>query len=230
MEPSLTLPDGRALTLADDVVAHLETGVIVVEGVVVRSEPAVWEETTLLSVKLRELHAGRKPAEIAGLRAARDLYHAFGMEPTRYRPSSEALLRRVLKNQDLYHVNNVVDCANLASLSFLLPLGLYDLDRVEGDIVLRLGRNGEQYPGIRKDDIHLENRLGLFDAAGPFGSPTSDSARTSIGDAARRVLAVVMATRLYPSDQMRGHLALLGDLFARYCGGRTIFDEVLGFA
>ena len=104
--------------------------------------------------------AGTQPARIPGLTEARDLYKSFGMEPTRHRPSSEALLRRVLQGKGLYRLGNLVDTCNLASLSFLLPIGMYDLDRVRGDVELRTGGPDEEYDGIRKGPVHLGGSAG----------------------------------------------------------------------
>ncbi|MFO7652897.1 MAG: phenylalanine--tRNA ligase beta subunit-related protein [Candidatus Krumholzibacteriia bacterium] len=230
MSPSTTLPDGRKVTLADEIHDRVSAEVVVAEGAAVRPEPAVQAETAALARRLRAEHAGRRPGEIPGLQEARKLYNAFGMEPTRYRPSSEALLRRVLQEKEITAVNNAVDCGNLAALSFLLPLGLYDLDRVEGDVVLRVGRPGEEYPGIRKGAVHLEGRLGLFDAAGPFGSPTSDSLRTSVQAGTTRLLAVIMATAGYPPDRLAAHAGMLGDLCTRHCRARTVVHHRLAVA
>jgi len=86
-----------------------------------------------------------------------------------------------------------VDVINWCSLESQLPFGLYDCDRIAGDVTLRLGRDGEEYAGIRKDAVHVGGRLTLADAEGPFGNPTSDSARTMVTTAARRVLVVIFA-------------------------------------
>jgi DNA/RNA-binding domain of Phe-tRNA-synthetase-like protein len=134
----------------------------------------------------------------------------------------------VLKGQDLYRINNAVDSCNLSSLSMLLPIGMYDLALVQGDVQLRTGAAGEEYPGIRKGPVHLEGRLGLFDREGPFGSPTSDSARTSVSTRTRGILAVIMATAGYPSGQMQGNLELFSEIFGRHCGGTTAFQGVIG--
>ena len=168
-----------------------------------------------------------RKAYLKTLKEARDLYKSFAMDPSRHRPSSEALLRRILKGQGLYRLNNVVDCCNLASLRFLLPIGLYDMMKIEGDITMRVGRDGEQYQGIRKGPVHLANRLGIYDEAGPFGSPTSDSARTSVSGATTDILAVLMATRSYDPIRMHEHLQWCGTLFARHCGARTLVTGVL---
>jgi hypothetical protein len=110
-------------------------------------------------------------------------------------PSSEALLRRVRKGDTLPRINSMVDVCNWCSFEFQLPYGLYDAARIEGDVTLRIGREGRVVPGIRKDDVHVGGRIALVDAAGPFGNPTSDSARTMVTTATTRGLLVVFAPR-----------------------------------
>ena len=130
------------------------------------------------------------PAEIA---AVRTMYKRVGIDPTKTRPSSEALLRRVRRGESLPRINSMVDVCNWCSLEFQLPYGLYDAARITGDVVLRLGLPGESYPGIRKDDVHVGNRITLADNAGPFGNPSSDSARTMVTTATANGMLVVFA-------------------------------------
>jgi DNA/RNA-binding domain of Phe-tRNA-synthetase-like protein len=125
--------------------------------------------------------------------AVRTMYKRIGLDPTKRRPSSEALLRRVRKGEPLPRINSMVDVCNWCSLEFQLPYGLYDAARIDGDVVLRLGREGESYAGIRKDDVHVGGRMTLADGTGPFGNPTSDSARTMVTTATTRALVVVFA-------------------------------------
>ncbi len=163
----LDLPDGRATVIAAELAGVVRCGVLAVDGVAVGDAPDLAAEMSVRAVELRRLYRDLSPGDIPALGEARRLYRAAGVDPTRTRPSSEALLRRVLREQPLPRVNAAVDAINLASLFFLLPIGLYDLDRVRGDVELRRGRAGEAYPGIRKGEIHLEGRLGLFDAQRP---------------------------------------------------------------
>jgi DNA/RNA-binding domain of Phe-tRNA-synthetase-like protein len=112
---------------------------------------------------------------------ARALYRRFGLDPTRVRPSSEALLRRIKKGEPLPRVNSLVDVANTMSVQLQVPVGLYDLDKAKGDqLVIRLGAEGEGYTGIRKERVNVAGRLCVADADGPMGNPSSDSARTMI--------------------------------------------------
>ena len=112
---------------------------------------------------------------------ARELYRRFGLDPTRVRPSSEALLRRLKKGEALPRVNSLVDVANALSVQLQVPVGLYDLDKVKGDeLVIRLGAEREGYTGIGKEHVNVAGRICVADADGPCGNPTADSARTMI--------------------------------------------------
>jgi DNA/RNA-binding domain of Phe-tRNA-synthetase-like protein len=153
---------------------------------VVEREPRL----TATLAEVESLVRQQPPADVA---AVRTMYKRVGLDPTKTRPSSEALLRRVRKGDPLPRINSLVDVCNWCSLEFQLPYGLYDAAHIEGDIELRLGRDGESYPGIRKDDVHVAGRLTLADARGPFGNPTSDSARTMVTTSTTSAVVVVFA-------------------------------------
>jgi len=125
--------------------------------------------------------------------AVRSMYKRVGLDPTKHRPSSEALLRRVIKGGPLPRINNLVDVINWCSVESQLPFGLYDASRIVGPVVLRRGRRGESYPGIRKDEVHVEGRLVLADDVGPFGNPSSDSDRTQVTESTTHALVVLFA-------------------------------------
>ncbi len=211
------------VTVDGSVADRVCLGVVEAEGVCVRSEaPEVWEELERLAARLRERYAGRAPSEIEGLQAARELYRRTGEDPTKTRPSSEALLRRALRGQPLPRVNSLVDLCNLCSLDFLLPIGLYDLDRVRGEVEVRLGRPGEFYESLGKGLLRVEGRLVVCDGEGPIGSPTNDSVRTAITLRTRRALALVFGPASYPSAWMRQHV----EEFARRLGSFGVAESV----
>lgn len=111
----------------------------------------------------------------------RNAYKALGKEPSRYRPSAEALFRRVLNGKGLYHVNNVVDLLNLVSISTGFSIGGWDADQIEGDtITLGIGKKDEPYAAIGRGQMNIEFFPTFRDAKGAFGTPTSDSERTMI--------------------------------------------------
>jgi len=203
IEPSVRTVVRLGLVLAQPVAVTEATG-------------ALTGEFDALSRDLAGRYRGKTPAEIARLQEARDLYKAFGIDPTRTRPSSEALLRRALKGKSMPRVFNAVDVANLCSLEFLLPLGLYDTAKVRSPIVLRRGRPGESYPGIRKDEVHLEGRPVLADPDGAFGNPTSDSLRGSVGPETRGLYMVIFAPAGYAAEMMAEHVSWARESMARH--------------
>jgi DNA/RNA-binding domain of Phe-tRNA-synthetase-like protein len=154
--------------------------------------------------------------------AVRRMYSRVGIDPTRRRPSSEALLRRVLRGDPLPRVNALVDVCNWCSLELQLPYGLYDFHRIDGTIALRLGEPAETCAGIRKDVVHLAGRLVLADARGAFGNPTSDSARTLVTPATTTALAVIFAPRDLPSATLQGALQLTSERAADFTGAREV--------
>jgi DNA/RNA-binding domain of Phe-tRNA-synthetase-like protein len=157
----------------------------------------------------------------------RTMYKRIGLDPTKRRPSSEALLRRVLKGEPLPRINALVDVCNWCSVEFQLPYGLYDRDRIDGGIQLRLGTEGESYAGIRKDDVHVGGRIALADRGGPFGNPTSDSARTMITPAATRVLMVVYAPAGIATAALERVLDVSSARTIEFCGGRAVTRAIV---
>jgi DNA/RNA-binding domain of Phe-tRNA-synthetase-like protein len=143
--------------------------------------------------RIRRTHTVEQIALLDSVRAVRGMFRAWGVDPSRYRPSSEALLRRVVQGKGLYRISNVVDVCNLCSIETGWPFGLYDRANVAPPIVMRLGQNGESYEGIGKQTWHLAGRPILVDARGPFGCPISDSTRTMITESTRSLLSVIFA-------------------------------------
>jgi DNA/RNA-binding domain of Phe-tRNA-synthetase-like protein len=216
------------LRIHAEIEADVLAGVAWFAGVDAAEENPFWEEMESLAESMRRAYGGRAPAEIDGLEPARRLYRTFGVDPTRTRPSSEALLRRVLKGRALYRVNRLVDACNWASLAMLLPVGLYDMNSIQDDMEIRVGKSGESFEGIRKGEVHVEGRLAIADSAGAFGSPTSDSYRTKITPETTRALAVVFAPGDFSRLQMEEGVTRLVEQVNRWCGGTEDGALILG--
>jgi len=155
------------------------------------------------------------------LQRTRALYRGIGLDPTKTRPSSEALLRRVRRGQPLPRVNTIVDICNWCSVETQIAFGVYDRDRIAGEaLTLRLGTEGEGYDGIRKDRVNVAARLTLVDAEGPFGNPTSDSLRTSVSAATTRVLFVLFVPAATGRTDRERAVALTAERAAAFAGGR----------
>src|SRR5436309_1724946 len=157
------------------------------------SPAALLQEMKTRENEIQKLPFPRGVLESAQVETTRKAYKALGKDPARYRNSAEALLRRVVAGKGLPEINAVVDVINLVSVESRLPVGLYDIDHVNGDIVFRVGRAGESYPGIGKYDLNLEGLPVFCDATGPHGSPTSDSERTMVTSETKLVLAVIVS-------------------------------------
>ena len=201
-------------TLAPELSSIVRPGVLWLDGA------TVVERDARLDAPLATAEAAvraRPPAEIT---AVRTMYKRVGLDPTKTRPSSEALLRRVRKGDSLPRINSMVDVCNWCSLEFQLPYGLYDAAHIDGDVELRMGVAGESYPGIRKDAVHVDGRIALADRVGPFGNPSSDSARTMVTTATTQAMLVVFAPRDVDRQRLDHVLEATSRRMAEFTGCR----------
>ena len=170
--------------------------------------------------KVRNAIEGKEWSEIPGIRGSRAAYKAFGRNPGRYRVSSEALIRRVRRGDELYHVNSVVDVNNLVSVESGLSVGSYDLAKIHGTVTLRKAESGEGYTGIGKDFLDMENMLVLADDEGIFGSSMSDSTRAMVTENTKDILVVVYCFE--NSIDLPALLKNAEGAFQQFAGGRNI--------
>ncbi|MCQ2973941.1 MAG: hypothetical protein MJ211_03945 [Bacteroidales bacterium] len=140
----------------------------------------LWKEISLLSSNFREILTEDTIKLIPSILATREAYKKFGKAPSRYRPAAEALIRRVVKGDELYKINTLADLVNLASMFSGYSIGGFDLDKIQGDLVLGIGKNGEPYEGIGRGMLNIENLPVYRDNIGGVGTPTSDNERTKI--------------------------------------------------
>jgi DNA/RNA-binding domain of Phe-tRNA-synthetase-like protein len=145
------------------------------------SSPTTADRYTIDSLKL-----------MPAIQATRAAYKACGKDPSRYRPSSEALIRRTLRGMELYKVDTLVDAVNLASIAYGYSIGGFDADKIQGDtLTLGIGRAGEPYEGIGRGPLNIEGLPVYRDQIGGIGTPTSDHERTKLSLSTTRLLAVV---------------------------------------
>ena len=183
--------------------------------------PGLAAEMDAVCDGIRRTHTIDQVALLDSVRGVRAMFRAWGVDPSRYRPSSEALLRRVVQGKGLYRISNVVDVCNLCSIETGWPFGLYDRAHLYPPIVMRLGQNGESYEGIGKQSWHLAGRPILLDSHGPFGCPISDSTRTMITEATRSLLSVIFAPATVSEAELQKALERYAKRFETYAGART---------
>jgi len=168
--------------------------VVEADGVAVTpSGPQLVHEMETLCARLRQQFTLELLAGAESIISVRAMFRHWGVDPSKYRPSSEALLRRVIQGRGLYHISNVVDLTNAGSVEAGWPYGVYNRSQISPPVTLRLGGPGECYEGIGRRVWHLTDRPVLADATGPFGSPISDSTRTQISEGVTEVLTVIYA-------------------------------------
>ncbi len=216
-----TRSTGLALELDEALQSTLVLGWLEADGL--RNEPLSGDFLRERDESVQRIVArwtGRPAGDIPGVAETRQMFHRLGVDPTKTRPSSEALLRRILQGKPMPEVFPIVDTCNLASVEHQFPLGLYDRSMLQGTrLRVRTGRRGEGYTGIRKTHVNLEGRLLLSDESGPFGAPTNDSARTSITEATRAVLVVLFCPVQRGLNDRTAALERIADLVTRHCGG-----------
>lgn len=182
-------------------------------------QPSSPELLDAFETAVRELAGQYEMSAIARnprIAATRQAYKALGKSPQEYRNAAEAMLRRVVKNTGLYHINNIVEINNLISITSGYSIGSYDVGGLTPPIELRRAEDGAHYGGIGKGSINIEHLPVLYDALGPFGNPTSDSRRAMIQEGEREIISVLYA--FDGPEPLKPWLQQYADALERYCG------------
>jgi len=196
------------------VAPNLVLGVVSARVEVAKNSPPLWKE---INKRIKELQSTITLAslyEIPQIKGLRTAYKALGKDPTRYRGSQEALVRRVLQGKGLYQINTVVDINNLISLETLHSVGSYNIDNLKPPVVFRIGKPGESYKGIGKEIVNVADLPVFADEAGPFGSPTSDSERAMITLGTKKVIIVIIS--FTGQEHLKGQLQRTTNLLCDY--------------
>lgn len=206
-------------TLLSEKIEDLELSVIECDVEFQDKNESLWAE---IEQKIVELNSDLKVEQISKLpaiAASRKAYKLCGKDPARYRLSAEALLRRILKRQEIYHVNNVVDLLNLVSISTGFSIGGYDAHKINGHIEFGIGKPNEAYEGIGRGALNIEFMPVFRDQTGAFGTPTSDSVRTCVTEKTKRFLMIIIN---YGAASLPLAADMAVDLLIKYAGAINI--------
>ncbi len=152
----------------------------------------LWREIHLLEERLRLELTTESLKNLPSIAATRIIYKKCGKDPSRYRPASEALIRRMLQGKELYQIDTLVDLINLASIAFGYSIGGFDASKFVGDsLTLGIGREGEPYEGIGRGLLNIAGLPVYRDAVGGVGTPTSDNERTKITLNTRHLVVLI---------------------------------------
>lgn len=177
----------------------------------------LWDEIEAMGEKFRSTLTTESLKDIPSIAATRKVYRACGKDPSRYRPASEALIRRQLKGKDLYQIDTLVDLINLASIAYGYSIGGFDADKFVGDtLTLGVGREGEPYEGIGRGMINIAGLPVYRDAKGGVGTPTSDNERTKIDINTTHLVVLING---YDGDEQRvkDNAEYIQKLLVKYC-------------
>ena len=185
----------------------------------------LWDEIHALGEKYKQTLTTESLKEISGIAATRKVYRACGKDPSRYRPASEALIRRMLQGKTLYQIDTLVDLVNLASIAYGYSIGGFDADKFKGDtLTLGVGKAGEPYEGIGRGIINIEGLPVYRDQVGGVGTPTSDNERTKM--TLKTTHLVVLINGYDGNEQhVRENAEYIQKLIRKYCksDGGTYF-------
>ncbi|MBR4522285.1 MAG: hypothetical protein IKO58_03975 [Prevotella sp.] len=185
----------------------------------------LWDEINALGEKFRHELTTESLKELTSIAATRNVYKACGKDPSRYRPASEALIRRILQGKELYQRDTLVDLVNLASIAYGYSIGGFDADKFVGDtLTLGIGREGEPYEGIGRGMINIHGLPVYRDAQGGVGTPTSDNERTKMQLTTTHLLVLING---YDGNTQRvtENAEYIQTLLRKYCNsdGGTFF-------
>ena len=185
----------------------------------------LWNEIHLLGERYRNELTTETLKELSPIAATRRVYRACGKDPSRYRPASEALIRRLLQGKELYQIDTLVDLINLASMAYGYSIGGFDADKFVGDtLTLGVGREGEPYEGIGRGLLNIAGLPVYRDAVGGVGTPTSDHERTKVTLETTHLVVLVNG---YDGDEQRvldnaRYIQQLVTRYARSDGGTVV--------
>lgn len=155
------------------------------------SDVDLWEDITRIESSIRATSKIEDINKWPPIQATRQAYKRLGKDPNRYRPSAEALRRRILRDLPLYRIDTLVDIINLVSIRSGYSIGGFDADKIVGSLTLGVGREGEVYHGIGRGELNIAGLPVYRDEVGGIGTPTSDEERTKIGMETRSLLMII---------------------------------------
>lgn len=186
----------------------------------------LWQEIDAFTQELRARDTADSIKQQPAIAATREAYRRLGKDPSRYRPSAEALRRRLLRGLELYRIDTLVDLINLVSLRTGYSIGGFDADKIQGtDLCLGVGQAGEPFEGIGRGVLNIEGLPVWRDAQGGIGTPTSDHERTKMDVGTRHILAIING---YDGDERRLREAaeMTQELLRKYAesdGGEVVY-------
>jgi DNA/RNA-binding domain of Phe-tRNA-synthetase-like protein len=161
-----------------------------------------------------------------GLKEWRDTFKLAGTDPSRYRHSAEALYRRIKKQNYLTSVHSAIDVNNFFSLQYQVPIGIYDLSKINGDMTFAIGQANDEYEGINGRTNSMFNMIHSRDNIGPFGSPYVDSERTKVTTDTKDSVQFIYLRPSISVDEAEKITRSLKEMFLQIHGGEAKYSVI----
>ncbi|MGD6819115.1 B3/B4 domain-containing protein [Metabacillus sp. 84] len=203
-----------------DLEPSFKTGIAIYRGIQVGDAPQMlqgrmrlFQESLYFDFETKEMK------DLPAVKEWRNLFKKAGTDPNRYRPSQEAIFRRIKKQQYLDTIHSAADLNNFFSMQYQVPIGIYDLDRLKGNIEIRIGNSDEAYEAINGREVAMEKKILSADESGPFGSPYVDSKRSAASRETVNALQIVYLAPSMSSEESEKLLSALTSMFVQIHGG-----------
>jgi DNA/RNA-binding domain of Phe-tRNA-synthetase-like protein len=187
----------------------------------VEDSKKISELITIYEEKIKGEYSLENVLNIPLIKEARDGYKKMGKDPSRYRLACESLLRRLVKGNHLYQINNVVDAGNILSIETKRAVAVLDYEKIKGNVMVRVGKDSDEYYGIGRGLLNISNIPIYEDEIGPFGSTTSDTKRTMVTNNTKKILLMIICfgTSMYEENKK---FAI--DIYQKYAQAKNIED------
>lgn len=210
-----------------NLVADFKAGVICYHHIVITDLPQIisgrlplFYENTRLSLEDHPISA------IDGVKEWRGVFKKTGTDPSRYRPSQEALLRRIRKEGHLRAIHSAVDLNNFFSVQYSIPLGIYDLDHLHAPLQITVGTEEDRYDGLNGRMMNMEKKIVSVDRDGAFGSPIVDSERSRVTKNTENALQIIYIRPLMPVEEGRRMIRKIAEMFTQIHGGEHEWEII----
>lgn len=215
-------------TILKDKIPQFKAGIITYHQITIGPSPQMlkgrlqlFQESLFFDFQEKEF------TDFKGIKEWREVFKAAGTDPSKYRPSTEVLYRRIKKQNYIPSVHSAIDLNNFFSLRFEVPIGIYDCMNITGDVTLTIGEAGDEYIGLDGRLNSMKDMITSIDQAGPFGSPFVDSERTKVTEDTKQMLQIIYFGPLISREDANKQTKALMDMFLQIHGGDgqyTILD------
>lgn len=208
-------------------VPDFKIGIIIYHHIVIDTLPQIISgRLPLFYQNIRLSLENQAVTDIPGVKEWRSVFKKAGTEPSRYRPSQEALFRRLKKAETLAAINSAVDLNNFFSLQYGIPIGIYDLAQIEDPVIVTIGQETDGYDALNGRKAAFANKIVAVDRRGAFGSPIVDSLRAKVTEKTADALQMIYVRPSMPEEKAGRLVQKIEEMFVQVHGGTAEYAVI----